>query len=154
MSIIKIVPESYLNPSCLEKLIHGYIFRKAIYYGGLSIDPAHAAEQMLLTKQIWLQTQGKQCRHFIVSLSDQESNLFPDPSMLLMPAYWICEHFADQYQIIFGIHTHPRLHIHFVMNTINFVTGKRFENKRMQDFELQTVVESAFSTGKAFIFYD
>lgn len=46
MAILKIVPGEYLNPDALEKLIHGYVFRKALRIGGFGVDPEYAAEQM------------------------------------------------------------------------------------------------------------
>ena len=41
MAILKIVPGEYLNPDALEKLIHGYVFRKAlriVAHHGMVVD--------------------------------------------------------------------------------------------------------------------
>lgn len=49
MPCLKIVPESYANSDALDCLIR-YIYSKSYRIGGLSVDPAHAAEQMKLVK--------------------------------------------------------------------------------------------------------
>lgn len=153
MSIIKIVCGDYTNPESLNNLIHGYVFRKADLYGGLAVDPSHAAEQMLLVKKLWGKTQGQQLRHFILSFSDYESTRIQHAHHLQMIAYWVCEHYADEYQIVYGIHSFPRFHIHFVINSISYKTGGRFPRKRFQDFELQIVIESILSA-RVPIYYD
>lgn len=61
MSVLKFVPQPYDTPDVLRYLIHGYIFPKAKLYGGLSVDPHHAAEQMLLVKELWHQTEENNC---------------------------------------------------------------------------------------------
>lgn len=35
MAALKIVPGKYLNHDALERLIHGYVFRKALLKGGV-----------------------------------------------------------------------------------------------------------------------
>ena len=137
MSCLKIVPEPYLNPDALDVLIHHYVFRKAKLIGGLSVDPYHAAEQMHLVKELWGQTGGKQLRHFILSFNDKESSLVFDPSSLLMGSYGVCEYYSNEFQIVFGIHRGRTWHIHFVMNTVSFLTGKRCPNKESDDIALK-----------------
>ena len=79
MSILKIVPEPYLNHDALEKEIQGYVFRKALLIGGMSVDPLHAAEQMHLVKSLWFQTDGCQLRHFILIFNDRECDHINGP---------------------------------------------------------------------------
>lgn len=73
MPILKVVPGSYSNKDALHLLIEEYIYPKALLIGGLAVDPAHAVEQMQVTKAVWNKTDGKQLRHFIVSFSSYES---------------------------------------------------------------------------------
>lgn len=138
MSILKIVSEPYLNHDALEKEIHGYVFRKALLIGGLSVDPLHAAEQMHLVKRLWFQTEGCQLRHFILSFDNGECEHINGTWSLQAGAYGICEYYADQYQIVFGIHRNRegRWHIHFVMNTVSFLTGKKYQVKNVYDYDL------------------
>lgn len=118
MPCLKIVPESYVNADALERLIHGYIFFKSRSYGGLAVDPAHAAEQMKLVKQLWYKENGSQLLHFILAFSSWESERIKSAGELMPLAYDVCSCFADDYQIVFGIH-YGRTglwHIHFVVN--------------------------------------
>ena len=52
MPCLKIVPDSYVNSDALDCLVHKYIYPKSHTIGGLSVDPAHAAEQMKLVKKL------------------------------------------------------------------------------------------------------
>lgn len=138
MSILKFVSKPYVNQDALEKLIHGYIFPDSVLYGGLAVDPLHAAEQMHLVKELWCQTEGKQLRHFVLCLDRYESADISRPEALWVGACDICEYFASEYQIVFGIHrVFNDWHIHFAMNNVSFVSGKRFPEKNTYDYQLQ-----------------
>lgn len=138
MSILKIVPEPYMNPDAPEKLIHRYIFPKALLIGGMSVDPLHAAEQMHLVKNLWFQTDGCQIRHFILIFNERECGHINGAWSLQTGAYQVCEYYADQYQIVFGVHQSKTglWHIHFAMNTVNFLTGKKYRSKNVYDYDL------------------
>lgn len=138
MSCLKIVPKPYINQDALERLIHGYIYPESVLYGGLSVDPLHAAEQMHLVKDLWNQTTGRQLRHFVLCFDSYESSDISGPEALWVGACGICEYFASEYQIVFGIHHKDyRWHIHFAMNNVSFVTGKRFPEKNTGDYALK-----------------
>lgn len=157
MSVLKIVPEPYLNHDALEKLIHGYVYHKALMIGGLSVDPIHAAEQMHLVKRLWFQTEGSQLRHFILSFNDRECDHINGAWSLRTGAYEVCEYYSDQYQIVFGIHQsrEGRWHIHFVMNTVNFLTGKKYHAKNVYDFDLSHhILTCLLPTDSVQVYYD
>ena len=138
MSILKIVSEPYLNHDALEKEIHGYVFRKALLIGGMSVDPLRAAEQMHLVKSLWFQTDGCQLRHFVLIFNDKECGHINGAWSLRTGAYQVCEYYADQFQIVFGVHQNRegRWHIHFIMNTVSFLTGKKYQAKNVYDYDL------------------
>ena len=137
MSMLRIISRPYDSPDILRYLIHGYIFPNAVLYGGLAVDPRYAAEQMLLVKGLWHQTEGKQLRHFVLCFDARESSDISRPESLWVGACGICEYFAREYQIVFGIHRkYGCWHIHFVMNNVSFVTGKRFPEKNTYDYQL------------------
>lgn len=104
MPCLKIVPESYVNSDALDCLIHKYIYPKSHTIGGLSVDPAHAAEQMKLVKQLWYKENGSQLLHFILAFSPWKSERIKSAGELMPFAYDVCSCFADDYQIVFGIH--------------------------------------------------
>lgn len=141
MAVLKIVPGEYANLDALECVIHGYIFRKAVFTGGYGVDPACAAEQMHIVKQYWNQEHGKQLRHFVLNFSDKESSMVHSIDDLVMCAYQVCQYYYDGgYQCVFGIHRafgHQNWHIHFVVNNINFMTGERLPESNRLDYELK-----------------
>lgn len=145
MSVLKIVTEQYVNPDALEKVID-YVFRNAKLIGGLQVDPYHAAEQMHLCKELWFQNNGKQLRHFVVCFNESESKHIYSEVSLEYGAYRACEFYSDEYQIIFGIHrnnhTNNNWHIHFVVNNVSFLTGKRLRENNRHDLELRQYLQS------------
>lgn len=128
MACIKVAAGPYQDQGCLFRLIHEYIYPKAVYIGGMNIDPQYASTEMEIVKSIWMQKQDVQLFHFILSFSEVESISFVHPKDARYIAYEICEFFADKYQIVFGIHSATNLHIHFVVNSVSFQDGSRFVN--------------------------
>ena len=131
MACIKVAVGPYQDDGCLFRLIHKYIYPKAVYIGGMNIDPQYASTEMETVKSIWMQKQGVQLFHFILSFSEIESIKFVDSKDARYIAYQICEYFADKYQIVFGIHTATNLHIHFVINSVSYQDGSRFTNNNI-----------------------
>ena len=52
MPCVKIVNERYDSSEAETNLIR-YVYRKSLYIGGYSVDPAHAVEQMNLFRSYW-----------------------------------------------------------------------------------------------------
>lgn len=155
MPCLKIVPESYMNADALDRLIHGYIFFKSKSYGGLSVDPAHAAEQMKLVKQLWYKENGSQLLHFILAFSPWESERIKSAGELMPLAYDICSYFAENYQIIFGVHYSKAglWHIHFVVNSVSFTTGNRLLRKNSTYQALKYHIQSCLPDGRSIRIY-
>ena len=140
MAVLKIVTKPYNSLEAAAALIN-YIYRKAYCIGGLGVDPSYAVEHMEMVRQIFNQPGGRQMYHFIVAFDHRESMQIRSAESLLYTAYEICEHFADEYQIVFGIHYSDfRWHIHFAMNPVSFVTGRKYRADKQADFELGCVV--------------
>lgn len=144
MSNIKVVPGRYVNQDALECLIAGYIFPKAFIIGGLAVDPQIAVEQMKLVKDAWNKRGGKQLHHFILNFSPWESSKITNHKKLEQLAYKVCEHFADEYQIVFGIHDNGHIHIHFVMNSVSYLTGGKFIHRNSDDFVLADCIRDFY----------
>lgn len=145
MACIKVATGPYQDQGCLFRLIHEYIYPKAVYIGGMNIDPKYAAAEMEIVKGIWMQKQGVQLWHFILSFSEIESAQYVNPKDARYIAYEICEYFADKYQIVFGIHAGPNLHIHFVINSVSFWDGKRYSGSNMDFHNLRKYTLSILS---------
>lgn len=154
MPCLKIVPESYANSDALDCLIR-YIYSKSYRIGGLSVDPAHAAEQMKLVKQLWYKENGCQLLHFILAFSPWESEWIKSAGELIPLAYEVCSYFAEDYQIIFGVH-HSKAglwHIHFVVNSVSFTTGERILRKTNTYLALEYHIQSCLPDGRSIRIY-
>ena len=155
MPCLKIVPESYVNSDALDCLVHKYIYPKSHTIGGLSVDPAYAAEQMKLVKQLWYKENGSQLLHFILAFSPWESERIKSAGELMPLAYDVCSCFADDYQIVFGIHCGRTglWHIHFVVNSVSFTTGERLLRKNSIYLALKYHIQSCLPDGRSIPIY-
>lgn len=144
MSILKIVPDSYINQDALENVIHRYIFPKSYLIGGYGVNPLCAAEQMHLVKKLWCKETGRQLEHFVLGYSDYESAHIQKAESLLPDAYLVCEYFGREFQIVFGIHRKRdnTWHIHFVANSVSYLNGRKLPKKKMNDIDLANHIEA------------
>jgi len=91
---------------------------------GFGIDPNFAFEEMDTVKKIWSQTDGRQYKHFMFSF---DSNTFLPTKILLDIGCQIGKYYANEYQILMATHFNTgNIHIHYVLNTVNMFTGKKF----------------------------
>ena len=153
MACIKVATGPYQDQGCLFRLIHEYIYPKAVYIGGMNIDPKYAAAEMEIVKGIWMQKQGVQLWHFILSFSEIESAQYVNPKDARYIAYEICEYFADKYQIVFGIHAGSNLHIHFVINSVSYRDGNRFSNSKAAMYCIRKHVSLIINRSVDLFFY-
>ena len=155
MPCLKIVPESYVNSDALDCLVHKYIYPKSHTIGGLSVDPAHAAEQMKLVKKLWLKEDGCQLLHFILAFNPWESERIKSAGELMPLAYAVCGYFVIDFQVIFGIHFGKTglWHIHFVVNSVSFATGERLLRKNSIYLSYKYHIQSCLPDGRSIPIY-
>ena len=100
---------------------------ECILTGGINCLPDTAYKQMVETKKMYRKLGGRQSYHVIISLVPGEGTL--------EQLYEMTEKFADEflggeYEAVFAIHTdHEHLHSHLVFNSVNMITGKKFQYK-------------------------
>ena len=138
MAYLKLVDKKYDGDTIEEANANiynvvGYVLRDKIsgglvqYYGGINVNPLHAAEQFIMVKNYFRKTnpQCTQVRQFVVSFCKKD---YTNPILAYGLGYKIAEYYADRYQIIFGVHedTHY-LHIHFLFNAVSLIDGKIFD---------------------------
>ena len=154
MPCLKIMSDPYDNPSSLPNTVN-YVFKGAKIYGGGAVNPINAVEEMQLVKQLWLQTEGRQVHHFILCLTPKESKAICCAEQLLDVAYDICKFYQSEFQIIFGIHQGDSdlWHIHFIVNTVNFRTGKKLSTSNAHDIELLKYIKQILKYDKIPIHY-
>lgn len=136
MAVIKLVNEPYLNEDALDNMFHYLASQNNLinntsvlqnFMGGYNFNLFSAdtiAEQFKYVKRHFHSTDDRQLIHFIISFPSKELSSVNKTHEF---ADYICRKYSYKYQILYAIHHKPNnLHIHFVLNTISFVDGKRF----------------------------
>ena len=131
MSVFKMIDESYKEMEALENLINYAVkeehCKEGVYgaQGLLKRNPEEMLQQMYDTKHAFHKTGGRQAKHFILSFSKEEEEFIGLDEALAI-GYTVAGYFP-KWQIVFGVHTNTdNLHIHFVMNTVSFEDGLKF----------------------------
>lgn len=103
------------------------------YIGAFGVSIHQAAMEMKLLAQSCGNDRGLHLRHRILSFSEEEVRQLGSCAYarIFNMARAMAEYYRYSYQIIFALHEdHPlQPHVHFVMNTVNFVTGKKYDGK-------------------------
>lgn len=131
MSVFKVIYEKYNQMEDLENLIK-YAVRedKCIegVYGAQGLLKGSSEEmfqQMYDIKYGYYKKTGRQAKHFVLSFSKEEER-FIGINEALRIGYTVASYF-DKWQVVFGVHTDTdNLHIHFILNTVSFVDGLKF----------------------------
>lgn len=138
----------YHDEDALEDVI-GYCLNPASaphYIGGLGVSVNQAAFEMSLLAQSFEKANGVKLRHFILSFSEDEVTGFQDRAYEVLNeiAWCTIKYYGNEYQIIFAVHencpSHP--HIHFVMNSVNFKTGRKYGGKKEDYYRFQNYLKS------------
>lgn len=146
MCIVKMVNDSYLNYSGIFNLVNYALtdkrtHKRVRYYGGYNVDIDRADYQMVLVKKYYQKDNGREMRHFVVSF---EEDISPYNAWIL--GWQIAAYFANRYQIVFGVHEDTdKLHIHFVLNTVSFVDGKKFSSGVQEISVLKSYVNGLYN---------
>ncbi len=141
----------YINDDAVEKVIR-YITRtrvnedrayELIAWGGMGIGtyqtPELAIEQFCRLQKIHrIETRGSRMFHEVLRLADEEfSWLEYDYDRVYQVAVNCAQYYyAMGHQVVFAIHQAKKdyqggnkgLHIHFAINTINFITGNKWHS--------------------------
>ena len=110
------------------------------YIGGFGVNVAQAAYEMDLLAWAYGADKGLRLRHWILAFSQDEvrqfgSSVYP---MLDHIARQAAAYYGSQYQIIYAVHMdwdHP--HVHFVMNTVSYVTGRKYPGDKADYYAYQ-----------------
>ena len=140
MSVLKILND-YYNTDAPEKIVD-YIIRKAVFKDSFALDLNHAAEQIHAVKNFWCETHGRQMVQFILAFDDHESVSMSNDEIIQI-AESFCGLFYDRFQIVYGVHfdtNNP--HIHFAMNNVSYIDGKRYLSNRYDNFVLTRSIET------------
>ena len=96
--------------------------------GSINCLPDFSFEQMIQTKEIFGKTGGRQGYHFVISLEPGEGNA---EDMLEIMRRFAEEFLGEEYEAVYTVHNDKNhLHGHLVFNSVNMVTGKKYDYKK------------------------
>lgn len=133
----------YYDAKAREDVIR-YIFRpdKTPHrlIGGWAVDPMCAASQMNYLSKAYGKEDGLQLRHFILSFSEKEVQRMGQYALIRIDEYaqYAAFYYGGEYQIVYAVHEDSRhLHVHFVLNTLNYRTGKKYPGDKEDYYNFQ-----------------
>lgn len=124
-----------LNP---DKTPHGFV-------GAYGVNQHQAAFEMELLAEAFGKNRGLRLRHFILSFSPQEAQVLGEHvyETLDEVARVVAGYYASDYQIIYAVHENTENpHIHFVMNTVSYINGKKYGGKKRDYYQFLNYVHT------------
>ena len=110
------------------------------FIGGFGVNLNQAAYEMQRLAEAYGKFSGLRLRHMVLSFSNKEVKRFRSHinDELMKIAYYAAGYYGCQYQIIYSIHEDSdHHHIHFVMNTVNYQTGKKYPGTKEDYYAFQ-----------------
>lgn len=84
-------------------------------------------QQMLITKELFGKTSGRQYAHFVQSFPDNE-NITPELAHEIGRKYIESLPQFENFQVVMATHTNePHLHNHIIVNSVNIKTGSKWQ---------------------------
>lgn len=133
MAYFKIVPPGNdgTKQDLIEKEIH-YILKPqkhVRYYGGYNVLITNNSEDLIDqfhgARSAFGKFHGIQVRHFVLSFSAEYDKVHAFHAYLI--GHEVCKLFQD-YQAVYAVHEETeKLHIHFIVGTVNLRTGMAFD---------------------------
>ena len=126
------------------KCVYGYVGKekKTVkedrkYVTGINCDPAHAYDEMMLTKKVHRKTGGRLYYHLVQSFP-KGYDITPEK------AHQIACEFAQrafgQYECVVATHIdREHIHSHIVFNSVSFDTGKKYHSDKDNPLKLMNL---------------
>lgn len=133
MPIIKFINKqgAYLDISAVENtILYCTDVRKTDYqyigcYPSFSTYYGDWIDEFLMVKHIYHKEEGEQVKHRVVSFSQWELVNYRDAEQL---GYEVAKAYGKNYQTVYAVHQDKKqVHVHFIINTVAYDTGKRFD---------------------------
>jgi hypothetical protein len=104
-----------------EKTVHKLV-------SGISCNPKTAIEEMKATKALWNKTDGRQYKHFVQSFSPDEK---VTPELAHKIALELAEKEFKGFEVVIATHDDAEhIHTHFIVNSVNYENGKKFQQSK------------------------
>ena len=154
MAVIKIVNDTYRNDDAIPNLI-AYVLNENKMphrcFGGVGIDFRNPAASMMTIKNVFEKEYGKQAEHVILAFDKMESRFLVIP-FIEQIAQDVCMFFCGL-QVMYAVHevkntylsddyNDGSVHIHFIINTVNVQSGRKFCIDNNMAFKLQSYIKT------------
>lgn len=150
MPNIVIIKNTYPDFAALKNVLD-YIQRSTII-GGYALDPDFAYQQMKMVKTTWQKQSGVQLHHFVITFSHQEAFRISVDEVLSL-GFQIGQLFRE-YQLAYAVHLDASyLHLHCVLNTVNFVDGSKYSDGLTGYWNLKAMLKAKFPKSDIGIYY-
>lgn len=157
MAILKVIHEAgkYKDTNAVQAVIR-YCTNDEKTNGFIGADsvspyPEHAIFQMNTLQTLYGKNNGTHLRHMVVSF-ESDDNI--PPNIALEIGYKIAAYYGCNYQIIFGVHLDTyNTHIHFVMNTVNYNTGLKYDGSHKDLNNFTNYIQEILTPYNISIFY-
>ena len=131
-----IVQDGYANDDALRHVVD-YVRKTNKTLGDVGAQGTMLENPSIYMEKIkwdYYQIDGKNVQHFILAFSSADDISSLDPIEL---GYEVCALYPE-YQFVFGVHHDTcLLHIHWAMNPVNMLTGKKFNFTHGETFNLR-----------------
>lgn len=133
--------KKFSDEKSYQDLIY-YVTRsdKASWVGGYAVNtnPSYAISEMANLTRAYGKSWGVRVRHSVLSFSKEERDILEEFGDIVGEVGYIADviarYYGGNYQILYAVHSDriDNIHIHFVMNTINYNTGYKFNGKKSE----------------------
>ena len=129
MAIVKVVSSKASITHAID-----YVTKKEKTNGklvsGYNLNAKYAKEQMSITKKLWNKTGGRTYKHFVQSYHKDEKIDLEKAHELAYQFVEKAELFKD-FEVLIATHNDKdHIHTHFIVNSVNAITGKKFQMKK------------------------
>ena len=128
MAIIKVVKRSGKTVGSLKAVLE-YVGKKAEFSFGINCSDNHKQvfTQFMETKKFFEKEEGRQYRHYIQSFAPGE---IEKDKVLSLGIQW-AEKVFKGYEVFIVTHADKEhLHNHIVINSVNYIDGKKFQERK------------------------
>ena len=135
--------DPYSNLSCVYNVTN-YVLRDKAgqgnamnrFSGGMNVfDLSKAGEEFMQVKRYYGKMFGRHIKHFYITF-DKDEPVMPELAYIL--AYHISMFYRSRFQVVFSVHEETdNLHIHFAINTVSFIDGKKLHEGMEELYALE-----------------
>lgn len=146
MGVVKFIRGKNVNFAQLNGIIKYITNPKKTseqYIKGIGVASEKAYQHMCTMKKLLRKVDGRQYIHFIYS-PDPKDNVTPETVDKINAD--IASYFSEDYQMIYAIHTNTKnIHSHYIINTVNVNTGRKWSQSKSDLQELKDYTNSVLT---------